>query len=377
MKTKFVALLLLTAIAFTGFAQKTVSVRNYTVTASGGVVGVSPNQFSELMVLNPQSGSVVMANNYTIQFASDPPIGSHWRVFVRPTFDLDGFSFTVFGQAVTDEQVAAGLFAYDFYQSATGVVVYTQMPADLFAANFINGSALVTASVPLTKLESGTAGNVVIANGSGVPTYTAFTGDVTSNSSGVTAIGAGVIVNADVNASAAIARTKLAAGSASAVVINDGSGVMTSEGVLSQVRGGFGIDVSASVGFFRFTGGGGTEIGPLTDIRDEFVQFNTDATGTYLMYFPFAVTITSVRATVSELIEATDNATITLQDNSGTPMTSGVITLTGGSTTGTAFTATPTTGNVVTAGTVIKLVTAKTTPGGSANVEVLFTRITL
>jgi len=45
-----------------------------------------------------------------------------------------------------------------------------------------------------------------------VPTATALSGDVTINSSGVTAISAGVIVNADISASAAIALSKLATG---------------------------------------------------------------------------------------------------------------------------------------------------------------------
>lgn len=45
-------------------------------------------------------------------------------------------------------------------------------------------------------------------------------------------------VNADISASAAIARSKLASGSANHVLINDGSGVMSSEAVLAVSRGG-------------------------------------------------------------------------------------------------------------------------------------------
>jgi hypothetical protein len=48
-----------------------------------------------------------------------------------------------------------------------------------------------------------------MGNASNVPTATALSGDVTIDSSGVTAISSGVIVNADVNASAAIAGTKI------------------------------------------------------------------------------------------------------------------------------------------------------------------------
>lgn len=52
------------------------------------------------------------------------------------------------------------------------------------------------------------------------------------------------IVNADVNTSAAIDRTKLASGTADHVVINNGSGVMSSEANLAITRGGTGSGTS-------------------------------------------------------------------------------------------------------------------------------------
>ena len=67
------------------------------------------------------------------------------------------------------------------------------------------------AAIAYSKLASMTAGSVLLGNASNVPTVTALTGDVTVNSSGVTAIGSGVIVDADINASAGIAISKLAA----------------------------------------------------------------------------------------------------------------------------------------------------------------------
>lgn len=54
-------------------------------------------------------------------------------------------------------------------------------------------------------------------------------------------VSSSAIVNADVDSSAAIARTKLANGTASHVLINDGSGVMSSEAQLSASRGGTGL----------------------------------------------------------------------------------------------------------------------------------------
>lgn len=66
------------------------------------------------------------------------------------------------------------------------------------------------------------------------------TGSVTS-----TMIAAGSITNTHISGSAAIARSKLASGTADHVLINDGSGVMTSEAQLSKSRGGTGADNSS------------------------------------------------------------------------------------------------------------------------------------
>lgn len=52
-------------------------------------------------------------------------------------------------------------------------------------------------------------GSILIGNGSGVAAANAVTGDVVISNTGVTSISAGVIVNADVNASAGIVYSKL------------------------------------------------------------------------------------------------------------------------------------------------------------------------
>lgn len=52
------------------------------------------------------------------------------------------------------------------------------------------------------------------------------------------AVGSGTLTDTHINASAAIARTKLASGTANHVIINDGSGVLSSEALLAVSRGG-------------------------------------------------------------------------------------------------------------------------------------------
>lgn len=70
------------------------------------------------------------------------------------------------------------------------------------------------------------------------------TGVVKSSSTGV--LSSSTLVDADVSASAAIDRGKLASGSANHVLINNGSGVMSSEAQLATSRGGTGINSSAT-----------------------------------------------------------------------------------------------------------------------------------
>ena len=72
-----------------------------------------------------------------------------------------------------------------------------------------NADVANNAAIALSKIASGTAAQVVIANGSGTPTYTTISGDVTIDSAGNVQIAADKIVNADINTSAAIAYSKL------------------------------------------------------------------------------------------------------------------------------------------------------------------------
>jgi len=69
-------------------------------------------------------------------------------------------------------------------------------------------------------------------------TNTLYMGNGTATPDRVLMAGTGIITNADINASAAITRSKLATGTASHVVIHDGSGNLSSEAALAISRGG-------------------------------------------------------------------------------------------------------------------------------------------
>lgn len=69
--------------------------------------------------------------------------------------------------------------------------------------------------------------HIFVGNAAGVATDVAMTGDIGISNTGVTAIQSGVIVNADINASAAIAYSKLAALPSTNILVGNGSNVPT------------------------------------------------------------------------------------------------------------------------------------------------------
>jgi hypothetical protein len=128
--------------------------------------------------------------------------------------------------AVLGDTFTSATKTWEFDGTAWNLVVSTlQIPLNsIDASHIVNGSIVnadisATAAIALSKLASGTAGNILVYNGSGVLTSVAETGDVTVSDAGVTAIGAskvtssmivdGTIVNADISATAAINTTKI------------------------------------------------------------------------------------------------------------------------------------------------------------------------
>jgi hypothetical protein len=70
-------------------------------------------------------------------------------------------------------------------------------------------------------------GQILVGNGSGIATAVAMSGDVTISNTGVTSITAGAIVNADINASAAIAFSKLASLTSGQILVGSAGNVPT------------------------------------------------------------------------------------------------------------------------------------------------------
>jgi hypothetical protein len=83
-----------------------------------------------------------------------------------------------------------------------------------------------------TTLSNGT---VMIGSSSGVAAEQTVSGDITVSNAGVAAIATGVIVNADVNASAAIAHSKFATLTSTSLLVGSSAGVATERVVTGDV----------------------------------------------------------------------------------------------------------------------------------------------
>jgi hypothetical protein len=113
------------------------------------------------------------------------------------------------------------------FPDATGSVV--------LSGAIVNADINASAAIAFSKLASLTSANILVGNGSNVATSVAVTGDVTISNAGVTAIATGVVVNADINASAAIAYSKLASLTSGNIILGNASDVPTVTAVTGDV----------------------------------------------------------------------------------------------------------------------------------------------
>ncbi len=135
--------------------------------------------------------NVTLGGNLTIVDDGTPVEGNLFMVRFDGTITTGASAVSFFGQNVAEAYLQAGMFAMAYYDGSAYKV--SIMPSFLVNA-IILGANIKDASVTLAKLVTGTSGYVVMYNGSGVATATAISGDITINSSGVTAIGAAKVV---------------------------------------------------------------------------------------------------------------------------------------------------------------------------------------
>jgi hypothetical protein len=113
-----------------------------------------------------------------------------------------------------------------FYNGSTWVDSSSFTTPDL---SITNGKVSATAAIALSKLASGTSGQIIVANASGVPTYVALSGDATISDTGVLTIGGNRVTLGDDTTGAYVATVT---GTANQVTVS-GSGSETAAVTLS------------------------------------------------------------------------------------------------------------------------------------------------
>jgi hypothetical protein len=160
-------------------------------------------------------------------------------------FTYDGINLTFDALApsggLSDTLQSGDIFVGNVSNVATGVAMSGDIAitnagvTSIVAGVIVNADINASAAISYSKLAALTSGNVLVGSAGNVPTSVAMTGDVVISNTGVTAISAGVIINTDVNAAAAIDYSKLATLASGNVLVGSAGGVATSVALSGDV----------------------------------------------------------------------------------------------------------------------------------------------
>jgi len=137
------------------------------------------------------------------------------------------------GAAIAWSKMAALASAHLLVGSAGGVATDVAVTGDISIDNagltaitalaVVNADVSATAAIAWSKMAALTAAHLLVGSAGGVATDVAITGDIAIDNAGVTAISALAVVNADVNAAAAIAWSKMAVLTTAHILIGVGN----------------------------------------------------------------------------------------------------------------------------------------------------------
>lgn len=168
--------------------SSTVAAQTATNITTNAISGVTGSNVQDMLA----SLNTIKANKAGATFTGDITLDA-----VSLVYDTGSFNTTISAATATAARTIT-------FPNATGTVVTTGDTGSVT-------SDMLAGSIAYTKLAALTSGNIIVGNGSNQAASVAVTGDVTISNAGVTAIGTGVIVDADVSSTAGIAFTKLAA----------------------------------------------------------------------------------------------------------------------------------------------------------------------
>lgn len=344
--------------------------QSYEITSGGGTITIDVTQPIPDFIGLYSTTTFSLLGNWSLEFSATPPVGTKITVGIQlQSVTLNLHTIEIFGNPLSQIELRVGGGCYELHYLG-GVLIWSGTPVPEQNGS-ISGSSVADNSLPLSTIKNMTSGQMIVADGSNVAQAVTMSGDATIDASGALAIGAGKVTNTML--AGAIARTKFASGTADRVLTNNGAGAYAEVAQLTPKLGGTGIDNSGATGFLTYNSGTAS-VGVITDSKVVPISLETGFLGDYKVLFPFACTITGVYGSVSKAVAATDDATITIKNNSGTTMTGGVLTFPASSAKGTAVTGAISANNVISAGQVVTITGAKITAGGEILTVLTYTR---
>jgi hypothetical protein len=265
--------------------------------------------------------------------------------------------------------------------------IQTQLDAKLAsdAASLSDANIASDAEIALSKLAPITASRVPVTNSSGLMEASSVTTTELGYISGVTSA-----IQTQLNNKAS---TTLAQGS---ILLGNGSNIATATDIKTSGRILVGNGTTAAsvalsgdatlsaAGALTIAANAVTPAKVTAEMRTEMVvlpvSWETNYTGiTTKIRIPYACSLVHIHTAIVKAVGGTDDAYITLFNNSGTAMaggslTAGALTIPMSSAAGTVVTSTVTGNNTFTAGQILQLKSDKATPSGSAIITLELTR---
>lgn len=202
-----------------------------TITTSGYIT----TQADEIALL--QNGAFEWSvTDLILMYYATAQIGFFVRDALNDTFDALNPS-----GGLADTLQDGDIFVGNASNLATGVSPsgdITLTNAGVFgiaAGVIVNADINASAAIAYSKLAALPSADILVGSAGNVATAVAVTGDIAITNTGVTSIQAGAIVNADINASAAIDFSKLAALTSTNILVGSAGNVATSVAVTGDV----------------------------------------------------------------------------------------------------------------------------------------------
>lgn len=134
-------------------------------------------------------------------------------------------TFTNIVGATLDINTSAELQTLTIPSFSTTGILHNNASGVVSSSLILNADVDASAAISFSKLASLPSAEILVGSGAGVATARAMSGDVTIDNLGATTIGASKVTNSMLAGS--IARTKLATGTANAFAYNNASGILT------------------------------------------------------------------------------------------------------------------------------------------------------